>query len=35
MLGYKDGTDFREGASYLDLVSFIISNGARVKQELD
>ena len=35
MLGYKDGTDFTEGASYLDLVSFILANSGRVELDLE
>jgi serine/threonine-protein kinase HipA len=35
LLGYKDGTDFTDGASYLDLASFIIANGGRVNTDLE
>jgi len=35
MLGYKDGTGFSDGASYLELVEFIIQQGARVNQDLE
>ncbi len=33
-LGYTDGQDITDGVSYLELVDFITSNGARVNQEL-
>lgn len=35
MLGYNDGQDHTDGASYLDLVEFIMTNGARVDQDLE
>jgi serine/threonine-protein kinase HipA len=35
MLGYQDGQDHTDGASYLELVEFIISHGANVKQDLE
>lgn len=35
MLGYKDGQDHSEGASYLELVEFIQNNGANVNQDLE
>lgn len=35
MLGYKDGQDHLDGASYLELVEFIQSNGANVDQDLE
>ncbi|MCK4922005.1 MAG: type II toxin-antitoxin system HipA family toxin, partial [Bacteroidales bacterium] len=35
MLGYKDGQDHTDGASYLELVEFIMSNGANVDQDLE
>ena len=35
LLGYIDGQDYEEGASYLDLVEFIIKNGANVKADLE
>lgn len=35
MLGYKDGQDHADGASYLELVEFIQSNGANVAQDLE
>ena len=35
MLGYTDGQDHVDGASYLELVEFIQSNGANVDQDLE
>ena len=35
MLGYKDGQDFADGASYLELVEFIQNHGANVNQDLE
>lgn len=35
MLGYMDGQDHTDGASYLELVEFIQNNGANVKQDLE
>ena len=35
MLGYVDGQDHKDGASYLDLVDFIQNNGANVEQDLE
>lgn len=35
MLGYTDGQDHSDGASYLDLVEFIQTNGANVDQDLE
>lgn len=35
MLGYQDGADEEDGASYLDLVEFIITNGANVEKDLE
>lgn len=35
LLGYTDGQDHADGASYLDLVEFIQKNGARVDQDLE
>jgi serine/threonine-protein kinase HipA len=35
MLGYKDGQDHADGASYLELVEFILNNGANVDQDLE
>jgi len=34
MLGYADGADFREGASYLEVVEFLIRHGADVDTDL-
>lgn len=34
LLGHTDGTDYHDGASYLDLVEFIIQNGADVARDL-
>ncbi len=35
MLGYRDGQDHTDGASYLELVEFIQKHGARVNQDLE
>ena len=35
MLGYSDGHRHREGASYLELVAFITTHGARVNADLE
>ncbi|MDR2791912.1 MAG: HipA domain-containing protein [Tannerellaceae bacterium] len=35
LLGYTDGTDSHEGASYLELVEFLIRKGVRVNHELE
>lgn len=35
MLGYKDGQDHSDGASYLELVEFIQNNGANVNRDLE
>lgn len=35
MLGYIDGQDHADGASYLELVNFIQNNGANVDQDLE
>lgn len=35
MLGYIDGQDHADGASYLELVDFIQKNGANVDQDLE
>jgi serine/threonine-protein kinase HipA len=35
LLGYQDGTDFHDGLSYLDIVAFIIQQGALVKADLE
>jgi len=34
LLGYADGADYHEGVSYLELVDFITTSGARVKEDL-
>lgn len=34
LLGYTDGASSQEGVSYLELVEFIIQNGANVKEDL-
>ncbi len=34
LLGYTDGVDWQDGVSYLELVEFIIQNGATVKEDL-
>ena len=35
MLGYQDGQDHTDGASYLELVDFIITHGANIQQNLE
>ncbi len=35
MLGYIDGQDHSDGASYLELVEFISNNGANVNEDLE
>lgn len=35
MLGYVDGQDHVDGASYLELVDFIMNNGAQVDSDLE
>jgi serine/threonine-protein kinase HipA len=35
MLDYKDGLDHTDGVSYLELVDFIMFNGANVDQDLE
>ncbi len=35
LLGYSDGEDHESGASYLDLVEFIITHGAQVDRDLE
>lgn len=35
LLGYTDGTDASDGASYLELVEFIITHGCNVKADLE
>jgi len=34
MLGYSDGTSFKEGASYLEIVEFLIRNGADTEADM-
>jgi serine/threonine-protein kinase HipA len=34
LLGYTDGTNFQDGASYLELADFIVRNGANINQDL-
>lgn len=34
LLGYKDGMDFNNGISYLELAEFIMQNGSSVKEDL-
>ena len=35
MLGHNDGTDFQDGASYVELAEFLMQNGARPDQDLE
>jgi serine/threonine-protein kinase HipA len=35
MLGYKDGSNHSDGASYLELAEFLIQNGAQVNTDLE
>ena len=35
LLGYTDGINFQDGASYLELAEFIIRKGANVNQDLE
>jgi serine/threonine-protein kinase HipA len=35
LLGYTDGTDFHDGASYLEFAEFLIKNGANVDKDLE
>jgi serine/threonine-protein kinase HipA len=35
LLGYTDGTDFQDGASYLELAEFILRNGSNVELDLE
>lgn len=35
LLGHQDGADFHDGLSYLDIVAFIIQQGASVKADLE
>lgn len=34
LLGYTDGADHHEGVSYLDLVEFLMQNGANINEDL-
>ncbi|WP_026811244.1 type II toxin-antitoxin system HipA family toxin [Arenibacter latericius] len=34
LLGYTDGTDYQDGASYLELLEFLMQNGADVDNDL-
>lgn len=34
LLGYQDGTDFQDGASYLGLAAFLMRQGAQVEEDL-
>ena len=35
LLGYTDGTDNQDGASYLELAEFLVQNGAEVDKDLE
>ena len=35
MMGYKDGADYTDGVSYLELAEFLIQKGARVNEDLE
>lgn len=35
LLGYTDGTDFKDGASYLEIAEFLMQNGADVNYDLE
>lgn len=35
MLGYTDGQDYSDGASYLEILEFISNNGANVNKDLE
>jgi serine/threonine-protein kinase HipA len=35
LLGYTDGIDFKDGASYLEIAEFLMQNGANVSQDLE
>jgi len=35
LLGYNDGNNFQDGASYLEIADFIIKNGANVSADLE
>ena len=34
LLGYQDGTDHQDGASYLELAAFLMRHGAQVEEDL-
>ena len=35
LLGYTDGTDFKDGASYLEMAEFLLQNGSNVGNDLE
>jgi len=35
LLGYTDGADFHDGASYLEFAEFLMKNGANVQKDLE
>ncbi len=35
MLGYRDGSDYSDGVSYLELAEFLIQKGAKVNEDLE
>ena len=35
LLGYTDGMDYQDGVSYLELLEFLIQNGANVAHDLE
>ena len=35
LLGYTDGTDFKDGASYLEIAEFLMQNGVDVNSDLE
>jgi len=35
MLGYNDGDNYREGASYLEIAEFLANNGANISNDLE
>jgi serine/threonine-protein kinase HipA len=35
LLGYNDGADFHDGASYLEIAEFIMRNGSNVQEDLE
>jgi len=35
LLGYTDGINFQDGASYLELAEFIIRKGAKINEDLE